>query len=338
MENELKNLRKAMNSSTHKGVHFTELQKKKIRASLHQREVTKKPNFSIYLITTLAVSLFILLFYTGFLPNFYSSDDINRGSLQPVESEWKVRHEYTKNNQKLFEVFPDPTLSAGKTYGYIFSFKESFDIYKGKDIEIYAIHSDTGERINVLPSKTITEPSGGYSSLQRFTAFFEVPDSGLWKYEVYFNNKLYGDVVLSVGDKVIQNIDIPSFVKASDIEIIDWNRKAVNIGNNIVGNKNKSGVIGANMPSININQKWMWHLWEIENPTETKLTAIGFHRETETWHQIITTGWTIGLGGANNGADAHAPSSVNIPMPGEWSILLYVDGELFDVLVYNINE
>ncbi|WBL17052.1 hypothetical protein [Sutcliffiella sp. NC1] len=338
MENELKNLRKAMNSSTHKGVHFTELQKKKIRASLHQREVTKKPNFSIYLITTLAVSLFILLFYTDFLPNFYSSDGINRGSLQPVESEWKVRHEYTKNNQMLFEVFPDPTLSAGKTYGYIFSFKESFDIYKGKDIEIYAIHSDTGERINVLPSKTITEPSGGYSSLQRFTAFFEVPDSGLWKYEVYFNNKLYGDVVLSVGDKVIQNKDIPSFVKASDIEIIDWNRKAVNIGNNIVGNKNKSGVIGADMPSININQKWMWHLWEIENPTETKLTAIGFHRETETWHQIITTGWTIGLGGANNGADAHAPSSVNIPMPGEWSILLYVDGELFDVLVYNINE
>ncbi|WP_225230034.1 hypothetical protein [Ureibacillus galli] len=28
----------------------------------------------------------------------------------------------------------------------------------------------------------------------------------------------------------------------------------------IIGNENKSGVIGAEMPSLN-NQKWMWDLW-----------------------------------------------------------------------------
>lgn len=93
---------------------------------------------------------------------------------------------------------------------------------------------------------------------------------------------------------------------------------------NIIGNENKSGVIGADMPIININQKWMWHLWGVEEPLETDLTVVGFHRDTRTVHQIITTGWTIGLGGENNGADAHAPSSVNIPKSGEWgNISLY---------------
>ncbi|MDQ0413374.1 MULTISPECIES: hypothetical protein [Mesobacillus] len=82
----------------------------------------------------------------------------------------------------------------------------------------------------------------------------------------------------------------------------------------------------------------MWHLWGIENPNETKLTVVGFHRETGTVHQILTTGWTIELGGENNGADAHAPSSVSNSMAGKWAILLYVDGKLFDVLVYNIKE
>ena len=105
----------------------------------------------------------------------------------------------------------------------------------------------------------------------------------------------------------------------------------------MIGNENKSGVIGADMPSLEINQKWMWHLWGIENPGN-RLTVVGFHRETGTVHQILTTGWTIGLGGENNGADAHTPSNVNIPKAGEWAILLYTDGELFDVLVYEINE
>jgi hypothetical protein len=29
---------------------------------------------------------------------------------------------------------------------------------------------------------------------------------------------------------------------------------------------------------------------------------------------------------------------VNVPLKGEWAMLLYVDGELFDILVYDITE
>ena len=340
MEKELRNLRKAMHSSTHKGIHFTDKQKKKIRASLHQQDIKmiKKPKVTMYFITTLAASLFVLLFYTDLLGNLSSYNGINQGAKQTLETEWKVRNEYSKNGKVLFSVYPDPNLSAGKPFGYMFSFKEPFVAYKGKEIEIYAMNKETGERKSVLSSKKVTEPSPGYSSLGRFTTTLIVPEGGLWKYEVFFDKKLYGDVVLLVGEETILPTNIPNFVQTSDFEMIDWNRKAVELGNNIVGNENKAGVIGADMPSININQKWMWHLWGIENLKKTELTAVGFHRETGTVHQILTSGWTIDLGGQNNGADAHAPSSVNIPRAGEWAILLYVNGEFFDVLVYNINQ
>lgn len=334
MEKELSNLRKAMNSSTHKGIHFTELQKKKIRASLHQQERNgiRKPNLSIYFITALAASLFVLLFYTDILTNLTFDEGAKQGSEQPVESEWEVRNEYSKKGKVLFSVSPDPNLSAGKPYGYMFSFKEPFAAYKGKEIEIYATHKGTGKRINVFSSKKITEPSSGYASLDRFISTFIVPEDGIWKYEVFFNKKLYGDVVLSVGD-------LPIYVQTMDFEKIDWNRKAVNLGNNIVGNEKKSGVIGADMPSININQKWMWHLWGIENRKNNQLTVVGYHKETGTVHKLLTAGWSIDyLGGENNGADAHAPSSVNIPTAGEWAILLYVDEKLFDILVYDIHH
>ena len=142
----------------------------------------------------------------------------------------------------------------------------------------------------------------------------------------------------TVESKLTLPEDIPDFVQESDFKTIDWERNAVEFGDRgIIGNENKSGVIGADMPSLN-GQKWMWHLWGIENAKNTKLTVVGFHKESKTVHPILIDGWTKGLGGANNGADAHTPSSVNIPKAGEWAILLYTDGKLFDKLVYEINE
>ncbi|HEX5564041.1 MAG TPA: hypothetical protein VFX34_03705 [Sporosarcina sp.] len=142
----------------------------------------------------------------------------------------------------------------------------------------------------------------------------------------------------TVKSKFILPEDVPDFVAESDLENIDWDKKAISFSRNIIGNENRSGVIGADMPSITTKQKWMWHLWGIEDPAATNLTVVGLHRASGTVHPILTTGWTTGLAGPNNGADAHAPSNVQIPNAGEWAILLYTDEELFDVLIYEINE
>jgi hypothetical protein len=135
--------------------------------------------------------------------------------------------------------------------------------------------------------------------------------------------------------------DIPSFVQENDFNKIDWERKAVEFGNRgIIGNENKSGVIGASMPTLN-GQKWMWHLWGVEN---AELTVVGFHKETQTVHQVLYNGpggdfyWTRQAGGEINGADAHMPSNIALPQKGEWAFLLYTDDELFDILVYDIKE
>ena len=132
--------------------------------------------------------------------------------------------------------------------------------------------------------------------------------------------------------------NLPDFVQESDFKSIDWDKKALEFGDRgIIGNVNKSGVIGASMPSLT-TQKWMWHLWGIEEGRDSKLTIVGYHKESKTVHPILVDGWTIVLGGPVNGADAHTPSSVQIPKPGEWAILLYVNESYFDTLIYDINE
>jgi len=140
-----------------------------------------------------------------------------------------------------------------------------------------------------------------------------------------------------VNEEIILPEGIPEFVQKSDFEKINWENKAVEFGNRgIIGNENKSGVIGADAPSLT-SQKWMWHLWGV--PVGTEMTVVGFHRVAKEVHQILKwPEWTIQMGGPNNGADAHAPSSVKIPETGEWAILLYIDGNLFDTLIFEINE
>ncbi|WP_260982758.1 hypothetical protein [Lysinibacillus fusiformis] len=123
-------------------------------------------------------------------------------------------------------------------------------------------------------------------------------------------------VGFTIEEKVIMPENGPDFLQENDSTSINWNDKAVEFGDRaIIGNANKSGVIGANMPSLN-KQKWMWHLWGIEGNGHTELTVVGYHSDTKTIQPILVDGWSTGLGGTANRADAHSPSSVKIPSPG----------------------
>jgi hypothetical protein len=110
----------------------------------------------------------------------------------------EIRDIYVKDGKVLLLVAPDPSLSAGKPYGYLFNFTAPFETFKGKELAIYAYHKETGEKITGLSPETIKEPSTGYTTLERFTATFAVPKSGLWRYEVVVDGEFYADVVLSV--------------------------------------------------------------------------------------------------------------------------------------------
>lgn len=111
---------------------------------------------------------------------------------------WELRNEYVEDGNVLLSVAPDPDLSAGKPYGYLFHFTETLETFKGKELAIYAYHKETGEKITGLSPEIIKEPSPGYSTLERFITTFSVPKSGLWRYEVVLDGNFYADVVLTV--------------------------------------------------------------------------------------------------------------------------------------------
>ncbi|WP_419955064.1 hypothetical protein ACN6MT_05690 [Neobacillus niacini] len=115
-----------------------------------------------------------------------------------MEETKENRDVYTKDGKALLIVAPDPSLSAGKPYGYVFHFTAPFETFKGKELAIYAYHQETGEKITGLSPETINEPSAGYSTLERFTATFTIPKSGVWRYEVVLDGEFYADVVFAV--------------------------------------------------------------------------------------------------------------------------------------------
>lgn len=144
------------------------------------------------------LSLFLILLLLIFSGCSSDNEAKNEKVEEKTIENWEIRYDYKENDEILFSIFPDPTLTAGKQFGYMFDFKEPFGTYEGKELAINVHNKETGERIEVLSPKKITEPSSGYPSLNRFTTFFEIPFAGIWKYEIVLDDKVYGDVVLSV--------------------------------------------------------------------------------------------------------------------------------------------
>ena len=210
MNEKLRNLRKAMDSTTHNGKHFTELQKNNIRKAIHSGgtvDYTPSKKYVIFGLTAVVVTIFAFLISLELIisPN---NNGTSNGLNPVVGNDWEVRDKYVENNKVIFKVYPDPGLSAGEPYGYLFSFSEPFEVFKGKELAIYAQHLESGNRITALAPKKITDPSPGYSSLERFTHTFEVPAGGFWKYEVYVDDQFLGDVILLVNETKNDNLQI----------------------------------------------------------------------------------------------------------------------------------
>jgi hypothetical protein len=142
--------------------------------------------------------------------------------------------------------------------------------------------------------------------------------------------------------------DIPSFVKEKDLKKINWDRTVTvfdtGTRNDMIGNKHKLGFIGPDLKSNeeldikpNEAQKWLWHFWGIE---KGELTVVGYNQDTSKITPVLSDGWSRnGIGGGKiEGADASMPSSVVLPEAGKWALLVYIEGKLFDILVFKINK
>jgi hypothetical protein len=154
------------------------------------------------------------------------------------------------------------------------------------------------------------------------------------------DGKQVGKILLPEGPPRIKYIprDISDFVTREDLKRVDWDKKAEPFGDRgMIGNKAVSGVIGSEMPSLK-KQKWMWHVFGNDSLVGKTLKVVGFHKGTGSLHPILVDGWELELWGPNNGAAAHAPSTVQIPKPGTWAILLYTEAGLLDTLIFEIKK
>ncbi|MBM6617992.1 DUF4367 domain-containing protein [Bacillus suaedaesalsae] len=229
MEEKLINLRKSMNSTTHKGRHFTEFQKSKIKKAILAKDrmmPSKVKRYLIFAITPITISL-AMIFLIVEINKLTSNPESSHGgtNLETVKEDWEPRNEFVKENKVLFEILPDPALTAKKSYGYIFSFTESFETFNGKKMAIYATHKDSGLQITIQPPTTITQPSSGYDSLQRYTLFASAPLSGFWKFKVVLDEKVYGDVILYIRDAPTdENQD---YLLDSNLKLVDYDNEGI---------------------------------------------------------------------------------------------------------------
>ncbi|MEH7246073.1 hypothetical protein V7114_04670 [Neobacillus niacini] len=145
----------------------------------------------------------------------------------------------------------------------------------------------------------------------------------------------------TVDSKLALPEDLPDFVQKSDFEKVDWNRTVTEFDtgtrDDMVGNKNKVGIIGAELKPNKV-EKWLWHFWGID---QGELTVVGYNKDTSKITPVLSDGvWSKdGVGGGKiEGADASLPSNVVLLEVGKWALFVYIDGKLFDILVYEVKE
>ncbi|MEH6945119.1 hypothetical protein [Bacillus sp. JJ722] len=136
-----------------------------------------------------------------------------------------------------------------------------------------------------------------------------------------------------------QTNDLPSFVKDADFKQVDWSKMVTKIGSNgpsdILGNPNKVGYIGRELQAEKID-KWLWHFF---GKSHGYFTIVAYHQETSTKAPILRTGYTTEFAaGALYGADATMLSTVLLPKPGKWALLVYIDQKIFDTLIINVTD
>ncbi|WP_273125704.1 hypothetical protein ACNRWW_04835 [Metabacillus sp. HB246100] len=119
-------------------------------------------------------------------------------SKKDTLEKWESRNQFVRDGKVLLTVYPDPVLSAEHPFGAVLHFTEPFEAFEGKQLSIYAYHKQTSEKITVQTPETINEATPGYTSLGRYTVTSVLPESGIWRYEVFLDQSYYADFVLHV--------------------------------------------------------------------------------------------------------------------------------------------
>ncbi|MCA0989658.1 DUF4871 domain-containing protein [Pseudalkalibacillus hwajinpoensis] len=103
----------------------------------------------------------------------------------------------------------------------------------------------------------------------------------------------------------------------------------------LIGEEGRLGFIYGEAATFKAGQpnKYMWHFWGTDDELDGGFKVIGTNQDT---NEEVVVFETNELAGAHNGADAHTPSSMQLPSSGTWELDAYVGGDLFGTVVVEV--
>ncbi|ETT64715.1 DUF4871 domain-containing protein [Paenibacillus sp. FSL H8-0457] len=230
-------------------------------------------------------------------------------------AKWTPRSVYTVDGVDKLQVFPGGEATAGSPAGAWWNLLTPIQELEGKTISISAVHRDTGTTIQELAETKITSDMA-YNDLTRVSSRFALPLSGLWRFDVMVDHEKYGDIVIDVPDSSWE--PSPNFVSGSYA---------------MSGVEGRLGFIYPDLIAGKPN-KYMWHFWGRDEELTGDLVITAVKQNSS---EIIDVFKVAGLRPSPlNGADAAIPTSMSLPSPGLWRIMVSIDGQLFGSVIVEV--
>lgn len=231
-------------------------------------------------------------------------------------ADWAPRSVYTEDGVDKLQAFPGGDNVAGTPAGAWWNLLTPIPDLEGKTIRISAVHRDTGITLEELAETKITSDMA-YNDFTRVSSRFALPLSGLWRFDVMVDQEKYGDIVVDVPDSSWE--PSPSFRS---------------------GNYAMTGIVGrlgfidpgfiAGQPN-----KYMWHFWGRDEELKGDLLIAAVKKDTT---EIIDVFKTRISPYPHNGADAAIPTSMSLPSPGLWRIMVSINGQLFGSVIVEVDK
>lgn len=335
---EPKQWEEALSRSPFVNPRFTEQLREKIVYRANDKPKKKSYIARLGALSAIAAVLVYMLFVTDLSKLFTSPSHIvgTNGSGRVEE----IRTEYRKNGQMIFQVFPEENVVAGVMQGYVLHFTQPIDVFLGKNISIEGYHAKSGKRLTVMSPVTITEPSSGYETLERFTTGFSLPLGGTWTFEVKLNEQFYGDFVLAVQE--------PSpWISTSTFKLPYTGNDGMPHNYVLAGEKdkvgflvgpyqNEQGLILDEQPIVaGKGNKYMWYFWGSKKELTGSFNVMGVKEGTTQEIEVFSA---RSVGSPLNGADAVIPSSMVLPEAGMWRLNVYIQDKLFSSITIQVES
>jgi hypothetical protein len=285
--------------------------------SLANQKIGQKRAWSPLWIST--VSLLVLLLG---LTTYGRMDEISYQLKVAVDPSWKVRSAAWDDNVKIFEGIPGGDYTAGQRNGSWWNLYLPYDEVWGRKLRIDAIHRESGQRIREVPEMTIDSPSFAYDDFIRISSRFDLPIGGLWKFEMYLDDRKLGDVVFHVPEGYWE----PSRTFQHGTYLLR-------------GEEGRLGILNTDLLRVGAPNKYMWFFWG-ENALETQqlfgkdVTITGTKQGDK--ESIIVFEGSLAIPNTNvvpltpnNEQAAQVPTSMSLPSEGNWRLDAEVDGVHF---------